>query len=101
EQRSPVDPVAGEPLQLGVRTSADVASVTLEWQRDGVVQPPVALAPVPRNSRGQLIDGGHLASAQARLARSAGGWRAELDGLVAGERLRYRFAAPAQSTRWF
>jgi alpha-glucosidase (family GH31 glycosyl hydrolase) len=101
EQRSPVDPVAGTPLLLGVRTSADVASVTLEWQRDGVAQPPVALSAVPRNSRGQLIDGGHLASAQARLARSAGGWRAELDDLVAGERLRYRFTAPDQSTRWF
>jgi alpha-glucosidase (family GH31 glycosyl hydrolase) len=101
EQRSPVDPVAGEPLQLGVRTSADVASVSLEWQRDGVAQQPRALDRVPRNSRGQLVDGGHLASAQARLARSSGGWRIELDDLVAGERLRYRFVSPGQSTRWF
>jgi alpha-glucosidase (family GH31 glycosyl hydrolase) len=101
EQRSPVDPVAGEPLQLGVRTSAEVASVSLEWQRDGVAQQPRALDRVPRNSRGQLVDGGHLASAQARLARSSGGWRVELDDLVAGERLRYRFVSPGQSTRWF
>lgn len=101
EQRSPVDPVAGEPLLLGVRTSADVASVTLEYTRDGVAQPPLALDRVPRNSRGQLIDGGHLASAQARLARSAGGWRTTLDGLVAGEKIHYRFTSPTQSTRWF
>lgn len=101
EQRSPVDPVEGEPLELGVRTSAEVASVTLEWQRDGVAQPPLELARVPRNSRGQAVDGGHLASAQARLARASGGWRTVLDDLVAGERLRYRFVAPHQSTRWF
>ncbi len=101
EQRSPVDPVAGEPLELGVRTSADVASVRLEWQRDGVAQSPIALDRVPRNSRGQSVDGGHLASAQARLARASGGWRTTLDSLVAGERLRYRFVAPHQSTRWF
>lgn len=101
EQRSPVDPIAGEPLELGVRTSPEVTEVTLEWQRDGVAQAPIALARVPRNSRGQSVDGGHLASAQARLARAAGGWRASLDGLVAGERLRYRFVAPHQSTRSF
>jgi len=101
EQRSPVDPVAGEPLVLGVRTSAGVESVELDWRRDGVEQERIALAPVPRNSRGQLVDGGHLASAQARLARSAGGWRTELTDLVAGEELRYRFVSPDQSTRWF
>jgi len=101
EQRSPVDPVAGEPLLLGVRTSAEVEAVSLEWQRDGVVQQPIALERVPRNSRGQLVDGGHLASAQARLARSAGGWRTSLEGLVAGERLRYRFVSSGQATRWF
>ena len=108
EQRWPIDPVAGEPLQLGVRTSAEVTAVTLEWARDGVPQPPIAVPAVTRRDRGQTIDGGHLASAQARLARASGGWRAELTGLRAGESLRYRFVAAAaagvarpQATRWF
>jgi alpha-glucosidase (family GH31 glycosyl hydrolase) len=101
EQRSPVDPVAGEPLVLGVRGSASVTAVRLEWERDGVAEPAIDLARVATTSRGQVVDGGHLASAQARLARAAGGWRVELDGLRRGERLRYRFTAPTEKTRWF
>jgi alpha-glucosidase (family GH31 glycosyl hydrolase) len=101
EQRSPVDPVAGGPLILGVRGSASVTAVRLEWERDGIAQPAIDLARVATTSRGQVVDGGHLASAQARLARAAGGWRVELDGLRRGERLRYRFCAPTESTRWF
>lgn len=101
EQRWPVDPVAGEPLHLGVRSSPDVDSVVLELERDGVPQQPRRLDRVVRRSRGQTVDGGHLASAQARLARVSGGWGTELDGLRAGETLRYRFASPAQRTRWF
>jgi alpha-glucosidase (family GH31 glycosyl hydrolase) len=101
EQRSPVDPVAGEPLVLGARGSASVTAVRLEWERDGVAQPGIDLERVATTSRGQVVDGGHLASAQARLARAAGGWRAQLDGLRRGERLRYRFTSPAESSRWF
>ncbi len=107
EQRCPVDPVAGEVLTLGVRSSPGVGQVALEWQRDGIDQPILQVPPVERRSRGQVQDGGHLASAQARLARTAGGWSIELSGLSAGERLRYRFTArPADSprteaTRWF
>ncbi|MBN9607113.1 MAG: hypothetical protein J0G30_10930 [Actinomycetales bacterium] len=101
EQRSPVDPVAGEPLTLGVRSSPAGEYVELEWELDGVPQPVRALARVARSSRGQLVDGGHLASAQARLARAAGGWQVVLDDLTAGQLLRYRFRAPGESTRWF
>ena len=101
DQRSPVDPVAGEPLVLGVRSSAGVAGVALEWLRDGVAQPLRSLDAVTRRDRGQAIDGGHLASAQARLARASGGWSTTLDGLEAGERLRYRFTSDDGSTRWF
>lgn len=101
EQRDPVDPVAGRPLRLGVRSSPGVDAVRLEWSRDGVAQAPRDLARVARTSRGQTVDGGHLASAQARLARAAGGWAVDLDGLRAGETLRYRFTASAESTRWF
>ena len=101
EQRSPVDPVEGEALRLGVRTSSNVERVDLELERDGVPQDPVALERVARHSRGQTVDGGHLASAQARLARASGGWLTEVGELRAGERLRYRFSAPGESTRWF
>jgi len=101
EQRDPVDPVAGEPLRLGVRSSAGVEHVAVEWSRDGVAQEARPLQRVTRRSRGQVVDGAHLASAQARLARASGGWSVALDGLRRGERLRYRFTAPGESTRWF
>ncbi|TXK19703.1 TIM-barrel domain-containing protein [Homoserinibacter sp. GY 40078] len=101
EQRFPVDPVAGRPLVLGVRADAAVSEVRLEWQRDGVAQPSRELSPQPTTVRGRIIDGGHLASAQARLARAAGGWSTELDGLVAGEQVRYRFVSDNGGTRWF
>lgn len=104
EQRWPLDPVAGEPLALGVRATPDVTSVNCELARDGGEVRMLALAPSRRTSRGQSLDGGHLASAQARLARATGGWSVTLDGLEPGERYRYRFAgrgAAAQKTRWF
>ncbi|UFU05460.1 TIM-barrel domain-containing protein [Ruania halotolerans] len=91
EQRSPVQPVAGEPLRLGVRTSAEVTTVDLEYQIDDGPVTTVALAPVARSSRGQSTDGGHLASAQARQARQAGGWQTEITAPAAGRTLRYRF----------
>jgi alpha-glucosidase (family GH31 glycosyl hydrolase) len=104
EQRWPVDPVAGEPLTLGVRASADVTSVDCELvdERGGVRR--LELVPAPSNSRGRTLDGGHLASAQARLARAGGGWRAVVDDLAARERYRYRFTASgagSSGTRWF
>ncbi|WP_202045507.1 hypothetical protein [Microbacterium sp. Se63.02b] len=77
EQRSPVHPVAGEPLRLGVRTSADAdaVDVELEWRDAAGISPGRACPlPVARSSRGQAVDGGHLASAQARQNRAAGGW---------------------------
>ncbi|MEU4013772.1 TIM-barrel domain-containing protein [Microbacterium sp. NPDC028030] len=109
EQRSPVHPVAGEPLRLGVRTSADADAVhvELEW-RDaaGTRVERHALSAVARSSRGQAVDGGHLASAQARQNRAAGGWELTLPSVPSGAELRYRFTAQrrdgaAESTRWF
>ena len=96
EQRSPVDPVAGQPLTLGVRTSGAVDHVNLEI--NGAVRP---LQRVARSSRGQTQDGGHLASAQARLARNEGGWQVTLSDLTAHESYRYRFTTGAEKTRWF
>ncbi len=128
EQRWPVRPVAGEPLRFGVRTSGEVEQVVLELAGlpDGgrvvgtpipeLVEGPVAptgaasiarypLTPVPWSSRGQAVDGGHLASAQARKARQAGGWQIELPQAPSGV-LTYRFVATrpggvTEHTRWF
>lgn len=106
EQRDPVDPIAGEPLTLGVRVSAGVDVVSLQWD-DGETVTEHALSRAVRRSRGQTIDGGHLASAQARLARAAGGFSITLSNLEPHRAYRYRFVggpadAPAlQSTRWF
>jgi len=103
DQRWPVDPVAGEPVTVGVRTSAGVSAVRCELVSGGETTE-IALAPTQRRSRGQAVDGGHLASAQARLARDSGGWQAVIDGLEIGEHYRYRFVGegPAvQRTRWF
>ncbi|SDZ30727.1 glycoside hydrolase family 31 protein [Herbiconiux ginsengi] len=110
EQREPYFPVAGEPLVLGVRTSPGVTGVELELERhrpgESATSAVLPAEAVERTSRGQTIDGGHLASAQARLARSSGGWRVVLDDLVADERIRYRFAGTradgtTERTRWF
>ncbi|NTV38563.1 MAG: glycoside hydrolase family 31 [Demequinaceae bacterium] len=83
DQRWPVLPVAGEPVRIGSRTTTDVTTVTLsvtEVLVDGSsVTRDVPCAPVARSSRGQTVDGGHLASAQAKLARRSGGWEATVD----------------------
>jgi alpha-glucosidase (family GH31 glycosyl hydrolase) len=101
EQRFPLDPEAGTPLILGVRASRDVEHVDVELERNGAAAGVQPLARTARTSRGQVLDGGHLASAQARLARASGGWQCEVAGLTAGDRWRYRFAGSGQGTRWF
>jgi alpha-glucosidase (family GH31 glycosyl hydrolase) len=57
-----------------------------------------------RTSRGETSDGGHLASAQSRLAASSGGWRTTVGGLLPHREYRYRFLAEGrkpEQTRWF
>ncbi len=110
EQRWPLDPVAGEPVRLGVRASSDIEAVEAEVEVTDVAgrrrTERHPLARVASTSRGQTIDGGHLASAQARLARSAGGWATEFRAPVAGSAIRYRMVGrdaigAEQRTRWF
>ncbi|MEO7146356.1 MAG: TIM-barrel domain-containing protein [Terrimesophilobacter sp.] len=104
EQRWPVDPVANAPVTLGVRATGDVTAVICEIVRTGSAPQEIALKPTQRHSRGQAIDGGHLASAQARLARASGGWQLTLDNLQPGESYRYRFVGHGKAvntTRWF
>ncbi|MDR1431325.1 MAG: glycoside hydrolase family 31, partial [Propionibacteriaceae bacterium] len=108
DQRVPVQPVAGEPLWLGVETSPDVEAVWCELEADGEVQ----RIPLRRKADEQLAADaavaaggeGHLAEAQA-AASAAGGvaWEATLD--TPGTRCRYRFAGQAghhvAATEWF
>jgi alpha-glucosidase (family GH31 glycosyl hydrolase) len=110
EQRRPVDPVAGEPLTLGARATPDLVAVEAELvtvDPQGVrTEQRMPLERVSRTSRGQSIDGGHLASAQARLARGGGGWAITLDAPAAGSGIRYRLTGRTaegaeQHTRWF
>ncbi|WP_291380153.1 TIM-barrel domain-containing protein, partial [Demequina sp.] len=97
DQRWPVLPVAGEGLRIGSRTSADVQAVTLhltETLADGSRSTrDIPCAPVVRSSRGQQVDGGHLASAQAKLARKSGGWEATVDVAADAVSLTYRLSA--------
>ena len=101
EQRNPIDPVADQSVTLGVRSSAGVTAVTLEYSVNGGETRAAQLSPATRTSRGQSVDGGHLASAQARLARAATGWVTELHNLIVGDHYRYRFVAEREKTRWF
>jgi alpha-glucosidase (family GH31 glycosyl hydrolase) len=104
EQRSPVDPIAGATVTVGVRTSPDVTSVNIEVVRDGEISEVIALVPTTRQSRGKSVDGGHLASAQARLARATGGWSVDIGDLTQSQVIRYRFIGTGRSretTRWF
>ncbi|WP_084075670.1 TIM-barrel domain-containing protein [Demequina sp. NBRC 110052] len=97
EQRSPTLPVAGEPLRLGARATTDATTVVLHLtvtRVDGAREDlEVPCSRVSRSSRGQVVDGGHLASAQARQQRGAGGWEAELDVPDDAASITYRFSA--------
>jgi alpha-glucosidase (family GH31 glycosyl hydrolase) len=111
EQRYPVVPLAGSTATLGVRADAGVTSVrcTLEFTPDDGSTPETAdleLQRVATSSRGRITDGGHLASAAARLARTAGGWQASTPVLRFGGTYRYRFTAARadgreERSRWF
>lgn len=102
DQRWPVLPIAGEPLRVGSRATADVTEVTLhltEILADGSrVTLDVPCAPVARSSRGQQVDGGHLASAQARLARKSGGWETTIEVAANAVSLSYRLTASDGTT---
>ena len=105
DQRWPNPPVVGEALHLGVRTSGDIDSVVVDVRQADLPRRTAPLQPVPRSSRGQAMDGGHLASAQARQHRQVGGWQIDLPMQAPGE-LTYRFLARhrdgrLESTRWY
>lgn len=120
EQRWPVVPEAGDSAQLGVRTNSSVEHVKgeLVWVPDDATWSPSnrnspgaerTELPVERvlaRSRGEVSDGGHLASAQARQSRALGGWQAKTPHLHDEGRYHYRFTAEhsdgrRENTRWF
>jgi alpha-glucosidase (family GH31 glycosyl hydrolase) len=96
EQRWPVVPEAGATAALGVRADASITAVSVEltFTPDGggaAETVSLDLARVASTSRGRITDGGHLASAASRLARSAGGWQVTTPALRDGGTYRYRF----------
>lgn len=110
EQRSPVVPLAGETALLGVRADARIVRVdcTFEWISDQGERTTseLGLTRVATTSRGRVSDGGHLASAAARLARAVGGWQVQTPALAQDGRYRYRFTGThedgrVERTRWF
>ncbi|MGB4137355.1 MAG: TIM-barrel domain-containing protein, partial [Microbacterium sp.] len=110
EQRSPVVPLVGADVALGVRTDAGATGVVCElrFQTDDGAEQTVQTLVLERavqTSRGRTIDGGHLASAAARMARTAGAWTTQATTLRSGGVYRYRFTATRgdgreERTRW-
>ncbi|WP_104177045.1 TIM-barrel domain-containing protein [Cryobacterium sp. Y50] len=101
DQREPFAPVAGEPLRLGVRASSDITAVSCTLgitAADGHRRlRQLNLSPTANSSRGRTVDGGHLASAQARLSRAHGGWSVLVEGLGAGDHIDYKFTGTSDT----
>lgn len=111
DQRVPVRPLAGSAFELRTTTPAGVAGVQAELDVDG------ALTVVDATLRGPAVPDvvadygvpaprvgeGHLSDAVSRLGEQRGrsSWVVQAPPLVAGSRLRYRFRAGAERTRWF
>ncbi|RJL32599.1 TIM-barrel domain-containing protein [Bailinhaonella thermotolerans] len=104
DQRVPVVPYAGEPVELRVRAAPAVTRVVCDWREDGGPALTFDLAPVAaQDTRDQ--GGGHLAAAQARARRAGGAWSAWTPPLERGRRYAYRFRAStdggrARTGRW-
>ena len=113
DQRVPVRPIDGSPMELRATTPAGVSGVSLEIEVDGERRRVVSAAlfePVDEvRTAGLAADDSHLAAAAAGAssgggAALAGGrraWRVVLEAPSAGTRMRYRFTAEdGSATRW-
>ncbi|PKQ25091.1 MAG: glycoside hydrolase family 31 [Actinobacteria bacterium HGW-Actinobacteria-4] len=83
DQRSPVVPEAGSTLRLGARANGETTDVHVAVVHEFADGHTTALT-LPclrtrRTERGQAVDGGHLAAAQARADRDATAWEATFD----------------------
>ncbi len=109
DQRSPRVPIAGEPLRIGARTSADVDSVQLRVETKTVsgeiTVDSFDCLRVNPTGRGKSTDSGHLAAAQEGKQKSAHGWEHTLLVEPKVRSLRYQLVAHSsgsvRSTRWF
>lgn len=111
DQRVPVQPLAGDPVQLGVTAAAEITAVICEWSCISATGTKSTLLPLARAVVGSdaaaLAGGeGHLAEAQAASLGSDQGWSVTTEPLVAEARYRYRFTAVTEdaaqlSTPWF
>jgi alpha-glucosidase (family GH31 glycosyl hydrolase) len=103
DQRVPVDPVEGEPVELRATTPASVAWVAVELEVEGrtsrVQAAPFVMAAEQREPGS--ADDGHLALAAAGApTKGRRSWRAILPALPSGTAVRYRFvAADGTATR--
>ena len=100
DQRVPVQPVAGEPLELRATTDPGVDRLELEVERNGR---PETIAATQAEVHDILATGAatHLSAAATGVQRNRKAWGARLTDLVPGEQLRYRFSTDGQSaTRW-
>ena len=106
DQRVPVEPMLGEPVELRVRAAARVTAVSCEWEP--VTGPPSTLPLHPPEETvggGPLdADGGHLAAAQARTLADREYWSVRTPPVDA--EVRYRFVAildggALRRSRWY
>jgi alpha-glucosidase (family GH31 glycosyl hydrolase) len=99
DQRTPVQPLAGAPLELRATTSRAATTVGLELERNGrrkrLEASPFEPPPPPEAGEGHLA-----AAASARLSASRRAWRVVLEDLEPSEVLRYRFVSNEGATRW-
>lgn len=105
DQRVPVQPVAGEPLEIRATADKGVSAVSIELERDGVpqiVQAERADGLTSVTSARPVDERTHLsAAASAPPTGDRIPWKVTLRNLVGGEKLRYRFAADTgRPTRW-
>jgi alpha-glucosidase (family GH31 glycosyl hydrolase) len=111
DQRVPVRPSAGSPLELRATTPVAAAGVRVEVELDGelaVVEATLRGVAVPEVDAeygvpAPRVGEGHLSDAVARLGAQHGrvSWAAAVPPLRPRQRLRYRFLADDERTRWF
>lgn len=99
DQRVPSEPLAGEPIELRVRTAPGVTSVVCEWEEDGTSALLPLEPPAFDEAAAGDVEGGHLAAAQARALADQQFWSVRVPPMRAGSRARYRFRAVGANER--
>ncbi|HEY8724001.1 MAG TPA: TIM-barrel domain-containing protein [Gaiellaceae bacterium] len=102
DQRVPTQPVAGNALELRATTGEGVGELWLDLERQGVTERIEASRVSPLDEVVRTAQTTHLSAAADGTGRGRRPeWKVVLDGLSAGERVRYRFAgADGSQTRW-